>query len=63
MNDTGLPPAGGRCGHCRELLPDNAVSDYFCSAGHQDLWHQARSVPLFIPRALYREPTAMSREY
>jgi hypothetical protein len=63
MNDAGTLSIDGRCGYCREPLPDNAVSDYFCSSGHQDLWHQARSEPLFISHALQREPTAMSIEY
>ena len=69
MTDTGRPPAGGCCGHCRKPLPDNTVSDYFCGQGCQDLWSRGRSEPVDEVRLWLRwrdagrEPTAMSCEY
>lgn len=38
--------AAGHCGYCQEPLPEDAVSDYYCSQGHQDLWHMRRSESL-----------------
>lgn len=34
------------CGFCREPLPENAVSEFWCSQGHQELWHRNRGEPL-----------------
>ena len=36
----------GHCGHCREPLSADAVSEYWCSYGCQQLWHMNHSEPL-----------------
>lgn len=34
------------CGYCHDPLPVNAVSSYFCSQGHQEMWGRNRSEPV-----------------
>lgn len=36
----------GHCGHCHKPLPENAVSDYWCSQDHYQMWSRSRSDPL-----------------
>lgn len=37
---------GHRCGFCNEPLWSTDVSDYFCRPSHQQLYYEARSMPL-----------------